>query len=388
MRPISAAELYAAGDALKRAGGSGIEILTGEAFSDSALKGARRPRPLPDPPFRHPRPGRSAAPRMPGAAGFDDLVRGAGSDGLLTFAEIYDLRIDADLVILSACDTAGKASLAATREAGIGTGGDSALDGLVRAFVGAGGRSVIASHWPVPDDYGATERLITGLFQAPAGTPVGDGAEGRGNGADGPARNLASLLLVRLRPGRRRRRAFASARLDPHQVLFAPGTKGKLLRFKGFRVQGAKGSGGALRRAGWWMAAVAAGAVALAGRADAAQSSRKATPPPPPPATAPGEPIVPDDQFQKELPPLDPDLSKPLEPIDAFKGPDGKPLTRPIVAPSGTLPPVTTPPTRRSPSRWRRSRPSTSPRRRPPRRARATRRPRSSRSATRSSSRG
>jgi translocation and assembly module TamA len=91
------------------------------------------------------------------------------------------------------------------------------------------------------------------------------------------------------------------------------------------------------------MAAVAAGAVALAGRADAAQSSRKATPPPPPPATAPGEPIVPDDQFQKELPPLDPDLSKPLEPIDAFKGPDGKPLTRPIVAPSGTLPPVTTP---------------------------------------------
>jgi CHAT domain-containing protein len=97
---------------------------------------------------------------------------GSGSDGLLTFAEIYDLRIDADLVILSACDTAGKASLAATREAGIGTGGDSALDGLVRAFVGAGGRSVIASHWPVPDDYGATERLIAGLFQAPAGTPV------------------------------------------------------------------------------------------------------------------------------------------------------------------------------------------------------------------------
>jgi CHAT domain-containing protein len=97
---------------------------------------------------------------------------GPGSDGLLSFSEIYDLRIDADLVILSACDTAGKASLAATREAGVATGGDFALDGLVRAFVGAGARSVVASHWPVPDDYDSTNRLISGLFTAPAGTSV------------------------------------------------------------------------------------------------------------------------------------------------------------------------------------------------------------------------
>jgi CHAT domain-containing protein len=94
----------------------------------------------------------------------------ADSDGLLSFSEIYDLKIDADLVILSACDTAGKASVAATREAGVTTGGDFALDGLVRAFVGAGGRSVVASHWPVPDDYNATKRLISGLFTAPPGT--------------------------------------------------------------------------------------------------------------------------------------------------------------------------------------------------------------------------
>ena len=95
---------------------------------------------------------------------------GAGSDGLLTFREIFDLRLDADLVILSACDTAGKASTAATQQAGLGTGGDVALDGLVRAFVGAGGRLVVASHWPVPDDFNATQRLITGLFSAPPGT--------------------------------------------------------------------------------------------------------------------------------------------------------------------------------------------------------------------------
>lgn len=86
------------------------------------------------------------------------------SDGLLSFAEIFALRIDADLVILSACDTAGSATVGATLEAGITSGGDFALDGLVRAFVGAGGRTVLASHWPVPDDYDATKRLISGLF--------------------------------------------------------------------------------------------------------------------------------------------------------------------------------------------------------------------------------
>lgn len=88
----------------------------------------------------------------------------AASDGLLSFAEIFSLRIDADLVILSACDTAGSATVGATREAGVSSGGEFALDGLVRAFVGAGGRTVLASHWPVPDDYDATGRLISGLF--------------------------------------------------------------------------------------------------------------------------------------------------------------------------------------------------------------------------------
>ncbi|MEK6636600.1 MAG: CHAT domain-containing protein [Pseudomonadota bacterium] len=99
---------------------------------------------------------------------------GGKSDGLLTFSEIYGLRLNADLVILSACDTAGKASIAATREAGVTNGGGSALDGLVRAFVGAGGRSIVASHWPAPDDFKATERLISGLFKQPAATSIGN----------------------------------------------------------------------------------------------------------------------------------------------------------------------------------------------------------------------
>ena len=75
-------------------------------------------------------------------------------------------------MVLSACDTAGKASAAATQAVGLSRGGDVALDGLVRAFVGAGGRLVIASHWPVPDDFDATQRLITGLFSTAPGMPT------------------------------------------------------------------------------------------------------------------------------------------------------------------------------------------------------------------------
>jgi CHAT domain-containing protein len=170
-KPISAAELRTAA---ARLGGAGeADIVTGRAFSDAALKargdlaGYRILHFATHGLVTAPRPECAARPALMTSFGGD------GSDGLLTFSEIYDLRLDADLVILSACDTAGKASLAATREAGLRTGGDFALDGLVRAFVGAGGRSVIASHWPVPDDFDATNRLISGLFTAPAGTSQG-----------------------------------------------------------------------------------------------------------------------------------------------------------------------------------------------------------------------
>jgi len=168
MRPISAAELRTAAAAL----GRGSELVTSEAFSDSALKtrgdlaGYRILHFATHGLVNPPRPECPARPALMTSFG------GAESDGLLSFAEIYDLSLDADLVILSACDTAGKASLSATQEAGVATGGEFALDGLVRAFVGAGARSVIASHWPVPDDYDATQRLISGLFKAPPGTSV------------------------------------------------------------------------------------------------------------------------------------------------------------------------------------------------------------------------
>ena len=171
--PIEADELYSASQ-LFQMGGASAQVVTGEQFTDTALS---RRDDLDEYRILHfathglvtaPRPQCPPRPALLTSFGEGD------SDGLLSFAEIYDLRIDADLVILSACDTAGTATVGLTREAGLTSGGDFALDGLVRAFVGAGGRSVVASHWPVPDDFDATKRLITGLFQAAPGTATGE----------------------------------------------------------------------------------------------------------------------------------------------------------------------------------------------------------------------
>ncbi len=169
-RPISASELVTAGDALAGGRTGEAEIVTGADFTDTGittrgdlnqyriLHFATHGLVIP------PRPECPARPALLTSFGGQD------SDGLLSFGEIFGLRLDADLVILSACDTAGRASAAATAEAGLSGSGEYALDGLVRAFIGAGGRMVVASHWPVPDDFRATERLISGLFQAPPGT--------------------------------------------------------------------------------------------------------------------------------------------------------------------------------------------------------------------------
>jgi len=170
--PISPKELQVASSILQAYSPNGVQILTKDNFTDTGLE-ARTD--LSDYRIIHFATHGVVTSRAAKCAAQPALLTsfgGEGSDGLLTFREIFDLHLDADLVILSACDTAGKASAAATQQAGLGTGGDVALDGLVRAFVGAGGRLVLASHWPVPDDFNATQRLITGLFSAPPGTPT------------------------------------------------------------------------------------------------------------------------------------------------------------------------------------------------------------------------
>ncbi len=163
--PIQANELRTAEAALAR----GSRVLTGSAFSDSGLKAMADLDQFRILHFATHGLVTSPQPQCPPRPALLTSFGDATSDGLLSFAEIFDLNIDADLVILSACNTASVGGLAATREAGVSGGGDFALDGLVRAFVGAGGRTVVASHWPVPDDYDATNRLISGFFTAGQG---------------------------------------------------------------------------------------------------------------------------------------------------------------------------------------------------------------------------
>ncbi|GMM92830.1 CHAT domain-containing protein [Qipengyuania sp. MTN3-11] len=169
-RPIDEAELVTARAII---GDSGSELLTGAQFTDTALRSKPD---LDQYRILHfathglvtpPRPECAIKPALLTSFGAE------GSDGLLTFDEVFDLGIDADVVILSACDTAGSASVEATRAAGLTSGGGTALDGLVRSFIGAGGRAVLASHWPAPDDYRATERLMSEMFRAGRDAPIG-----------------------------------------------------------------------------------------------------------------------------------------------------------------------------------------------------------------------
>ena len=59
-------------------------------------------------------------------------------DGLLTASEVAQLKLNADWVVLSACNT-----MAGNRP------GAEALSGLARAFFYAGARALLVTHWPV-----------------------------------------------------------------------------------------------------------------------------------------------------------------------------------------------------------------------------------------------
>jgi CHAT domain-containing protein/tetratricopeptide (TPR) repeat protein len=72
-------------------------------------------------------------------------------DGLLTASEVAQLKLNADWVVLSACNTA----------AGEKPGAE-ALSGLTRAFFYAGARALLVSHWGI--DSKAATRLATSTF--------------------------------------------------------------------------------------------------------------------------------------------------------------------------------------------------------------------------------
>ena len=73
-------------------------------------------------------------------------------DGLLQMSEISELKLNADWVILSACNTAASDGV-----------GAEALSGLARAFFYAGARSLVVSHWDVLDE--ETVQLMSDLFK-------------------------------------------------------------------------------------------------------------------------------------------------------------------------------------------------------------------------------
>jgi CHAT domain-containing protein len=124
-------------------------------------------------------------------ARFDrDLPHASGlrlADRWLTLRDIFGLRLSADLVTLGACDS-GRSLVQAGDE----------LVGLLRAFLAAGASCVLASLWPVQDDFSvALFRDLYRISNSDA-TPNSD-----------PASYLRDVQLARLSDG-------------VHPVLWAP----------------------------------------------------------------------------------------------------------------------------------------------------------------------
>jgi CHAT domain-containing protein len=111
-------------------------------------------------------------------------------DGLLTASEVAQLKLNAEWVILSACNTAAESNP-----------GAEALSGLARAFFYAGARSLVVSHWEVDSD--ASVKLMTKMFQTMATDPKLSHAE---------ALRQSMLAMV----------ASAGSDHDAHPRLWAP----------------------------------------------------------------------------------------------------------------------------------------------------------------------
>jgi len=97
-------------------------------------------------------PGELSGLNQPAIALTNPSVSGGNEDGLLTMDEIMKLKLNADWVILSACNT------------GSADGSDAeAISGLGRAFFYAGTRAILVSMWPVETT--SARKLTTNLFR-------------------------------------------------------------------------------------------------------------------------------------------------------------------------------------------------------------------------------
>ena len=92
-------------------------------------------------------------------------VAGVKGDGLLTMEKILALKLDADWVVLSACNTA----------AGAGAGAEAA-SGLGSAFFYAGTRALLVTNWSVHS--ASARELITDMFRRQSADPALSRSEG------------------------------------------------------------------------------------------------------------------------------------------------------------------------------------------------------------------
>ncbi|PZN92642.1 MAG: hypothetical protein DCF31_15480 [Alphaproteobacteria bacterium] len=99
------------------------------------------------------------------------IAGGPVSDGLLSLSEVAALDLDANLVALSACETASGVSGVGGRLSGQDESA-ATLDGLVRAFITANARAVIATYWQVPASV-QTEMLIADFYTAGRSQTIG-----------------------------------------------------------------------------------------------------------------------------------------------------------------------------------------------------------------------
>ncbi len=114
------------------------------------------------------------------------------NQGFLRASEVLGLKLDADLVVLSACNTGGPS----------GAGGGEALSGLARAFFYAGARGLLVTHWAVDD--------------AAAALTVADTLRRQQEGASSAAALRGAQMLILEEAGRRLPAAYA------HPYYWAP----------------------------------------------------------------------------------------------------------------------------------------------------------------------
>ncbi len=122
-------------------GGQGSALLLGERATETAVRKADLSRTRVLAFATHGLVAGDAGVTEPGLVLTPPSQASADDDGYLGASEVATLRLDADWVILSACNTA-------TSDGGTTQG----LGGLARAFFYAGARNLLASHWPVSDE--------------------------------------------------------------------------------------------------------------------------------------------------------------------------------------------------------------------------------------------